>query len=94
MVSLISEHLSSQQEDIQHVLEAAETSTALVNQVGLGVAGSSGWLYKLSLAFRALQGNAELSQAAERPDLLRYVSAVLLFGGAVLLLAYDWIQRQ
>ena len=36
MVSLISEHLSSQQEDIQHVLEAAETSTALVNQVGLG----------------------------------------------------------
>lgn len=42
MVSLISEHLSSQQEDIQHVLEAAETSTALVNQVGLGVAGSAG----------------------------------------------------
>lgn len=33
MISLISEHLSTQQEEIQHVLEAAEESTTLLNQV-------------------------------------------------------------
>jgi len=35
MISLMSEHLSEQQDDIQHVLEAANQSTELIHQVRL-----------------------------------------------------------